>query len=224
MFYVYRLIVAGKPYLGFTSKSPVKRAKEHVKTARSGWSHNSKLYPMLKSNNFEYKLEIVGEHIEEIPALMQEIREIYNVGLENSLNVSRGGEGRTVTIITRERNGKLEFKIAPRGVGPDNAGKKYKLKKNKPHGNKGKKATSRARRNMSRARKGRFTGKDNSFYGKTHTEETKAKCAKSTAVPIFAEGKEWPSLTELARSLGVTTTCIFGRLQRNYKDYRRVEL
>ena len=113
MHYVYKLTVGGQPYFGYTSRDPQERLKEHIDEAyRQSWRHNSKLYPLLVEMEYEHEFEVIGEHDQEIPALLQEIKEIRTVGQDLTLNNSPGGEGSTVTIKTREGpDGSFQFKV-----------------------------------------------------------------------------------------------------------------
>ncbi len=116
MFSVYKLVVGGEPYFGFTSRKPRERLEEHIKTAITGkWKHNSKLYPILSEFEGDYEsFEILGEHEEELPALLQEIAEIHKAGKDNTLNLSNGGEGSTMTVHTKAVNGEVQFKVTKR--------------------------------------------------------------------------------------------------------------
>ena len=89
--------------------------KDHLKIAKAGWSHKSKIYPALVEANFEYKFEVVGKFDTELEALLKEIMCIRKAGLENTLNWSPGGEGCTITVKIREfKNGNIQFKVVPR--------------------------------------------------------------------------------------------------------------
>ena len=114
MHYVYKLTVGGQPYFGYTSRDPQERLKEHLDAAYSqNWKHNSKLYPMLVEMEFEYEFEVIGEHQHEVPALIQEIMEIREIGQDLTLNNSKGGEGATVNVRTREfKNGNFQYKVS----------------------------------------------------------------------------------------------------------------
>lgn len=116
MFRVYKLIVGGIPYFGFTSRSILKRLDDHIKVAKANkWEHNSKLYPALRKANYFHNFEVVGEYDTEIEALLKEIMCIREAGIENTLNYSAGGEGKTITVKTRDfKNGNLQFKVVPK--------------------------------------------------------------------------------------------------------------
>lgn len=111
-------MVGGEPYYGFTSRLPSIRLAEHVKTAVSGrWKHKSKLYPVLSEFEGDYdSFEIVYEGDSEVNALLTEIGAIRSAGKTNTLNLSDGGEGATVTVKTREVNGKMEVMVVPKGT------------------------------------------------------------------------------------------------------------
>lgn len=115
-YYVYKLVVRGKPYIGFTSKSPQKRLKEHVDMAiNKRWSHHSKLYPLLSTCRGKYdSFEVVYKANTEVEALLKEIELIKEIGKDNTLNLSDGGEGSTVTVRVREHNNKSQLMISPR--------------------------------------------------------------------------------------------------------------
>lgn len=112
---IYRLSVGGQDYIGYTSRDPQVRLKEHLETARAQkWKHNSKLYPMLVEMEYEYEFEVIFETENEIYALLREIWEIRQLN-GTSLNNSRGGEGATVVVKSREfKNGNIQYKIVPR--------------------------------------------------------------------------------------------------------------
>ena len=59
----------------------------------------------------KHEFEILHELDTEFAALCLEIQEIRKVGKNNTLNLSDGGEGSTMTIKTREVNGQLQFKV-----------------------------------------------------------------------------------------------------------------
>ena len=100
MHYVYKLVVGGEPYFGYTSRDPKIRLAEHIKTATTGkWKHRSKLYPVLADMEGDYdSFEIVYEGDSEVNALLTEIGAIRSIGKKNTLNLSDGGEGSTVTV------------------------------------------------------------------------------------------------------------------------------
>lgn len=112
--YVYKLTVGGVPYFGYTSRLPHERLKEHIEEAKKGkWRHNSLLYPKLVEEKYRYEFEVIAEHDHEVPALLQEIMEIRDH--EETLNLSKGGEGSTVRIRIREyKNGNVQYKVVPR--------------------------------------------------------------------------------------------------------------
>ena len=117
MHYIYRLIVAGEPYIGYTSRDPQIRREEHIKTALSGnWKHNSDLYPLLHEFEGEHEFEILHEFSTEFAALCCEITEIRKAGKNNTLNRSDGGEGSTMTVKTREVDGQMQFMVLPKKV------------------------------------------------------------------------------------------------------------
>lgn len=110
--YIYKLTVDDKIYIGYSSRHPRIRLKEHLETARGNkWRHRSLLYPALQLASYECSMEILAEHPHEIPALLHEIKEIEKVGKEQSLNISKGGEGSTVNIRIRSfKNGNVQYK------------------------------------------------------------------------------------------------------------------
>ena len=131
MHYIYRLTVAGEPYFGYTSRNPQIRREEHVSTALSGnWKHNSKLYPLLLEMEGEHEFEILYEFSTEFAALCCEISEIRKAGRNNTLNLSPGGEGSTMTVKTREVSGQLQFMVIPKKG--RKAGSKPKGRKRRP--------------------------------------------------------------------------------------------
>ena len=136
MHYVYCLTVAGEPYFGYTSRNPHERREEHISTALSGkWRHKSKLYPLLHEMEGEHKFKILHEFTTEFAALCCEIAEIRKAGKNNTLNLTDGGEGSTMTVKTREFNGQLQFMVVLKGS---------KTNKSKPRGRK-RRPTSRKR-------------------------------------------------------------------------------
>ena len=109
-YFIYKLTVGGEPYFGFTSRPPHIRLEEHIKTALEGkWKHRSKLYPLLNEYEGDYDdFEILYEGDNEQQALLLEIAAIRAAGKENTLNLSDGGEGATMTVKTREVDGRLQ--------------------------------------------------------------------------------------------------------------------
>ena len=116
VFSIYKLTVGGIPYFGFTSRSPKDRLEDHLAIAKKNkWKHNSKLYPKLREEKFRYEFEVVAEYESEIEALLKEIMCIRDAGIDNTLNYSCGGEGKTITVKIREfKNGNLQFKVVPK--------------------------------------------------------------------------------------------------------------
>ena len=110
--YIYKITVGDKIYIGYSSRNPRVRLQEHLETARRGkWRHRSLLYPALQEASYECSMEILAEHLHEVPALLHEIMEIVKVDKETSLNISKGGEGSTVNIKTRSfKNGNVQYK------------------------------------------------------------------------------------------------------------------
>ena len=108
--------VGGESYFGFTSRDPEIRLSEHIKTAVSGkWNHNSKLYPVLNEFEGDYdSFKVVYQGESEVDALLTEIGAIRSKGIKNTLNLSRGGEGSTVTVKTREVDGELQIMVVPK--------------------------------------------------------------------------------------------------------------
>ena len=132
MFYVYELTVGGEPYYGFTSRHPRIRLEEHLKTAETGkWKHKSKLYPVLHEMELEHTFKILKETDSELEALLFEIAAIRSAGKSNTLNLSDGGEGSTITLKTREVNGAMQVMVVPRKKPRKGKRKKYNRRRYK---------------------------------------------------------------------------------------------
>jgi hypothetical protein len=93
-FYIYKLTVGGKFYVGFTSQDPEERVKQHVDAAKNGSSNL--VHAALRRYAFLHELEILSEHSNEILALVDEIATIEK--LSPQLNISIGGEGKIFTV------------------------------------------------------------------------------------------------------------------------------
>lgn len=93
-FYVYRIVVNGQPYIGFTSRNPNVRLSEHLENARNG--NRGKLYNFLRRYNHEHSFEVLKEFKSEYDALCYEINQIAD--LDTCLNTSPGGEGATMIL------------------------------------------------------------------------------------------------------------------------------
>ena len=62
----------------------------------------------------EHTFKILKETDSELEALLFEIAAIRSAGKENTLNLSDGGEGSTITVKTKEVNGTLQIMVVPR--------------------------------------------------------------------------------------------------------------
>ena len=92
--YIYKITVNNKVYIGYTSRSPYVRLTEHLDNARKG--KQNKLYDTLRKYQEEHTFEILKEFDNERDALCCEIEEIKRY--PNGLNLTPGGEGRTLTV------------------------------------------------------------------------------------------------------------------------------
>jgi group I intron endonuclease len=93
---------------------------------------------------------------------------------------------------------------------PETKRKISEVKKGKKNPLYGKKHSEQTKKKMSEAQK----GENNHMYGKTLSEEHKKKMSKALKKPIIQytkDGefiKEWPSLSDAAKSLGIHNGCI----------------
>ena len=108
---IYKITVGDKFYYGYTSRNATERLQEHLNNAKGIYTHRSLLYPALKRNNFKYEFMVLQTYQTEADALLREINEITNCPIDKKLNLTPGGEGRTICIKTRTVAGKLEYKI-----------------------------------------------------------------------------------------------------------------
>ena len=115
MHYVYELKVGGQPYYGYTSRPPQTRLEEHLKMAESGkWKHKSKLYPLLHELEGDHEFQVLKETTSELEALLFEIAAIRSKGRKNTLNLSNGGEGSTMIVRLKYKDGKLGYTVKSR--------------------------------------------------------------------------------------------------------------
>ena len=97
-FWVYKLTVGGKFYVGFTGQEPKIRVEQHVQSARNG--SENKVHVALRRYGYLNKLEILSQHTNEILALIAEISAIEE--LKPELNMSQGGEGSNFLVREEE--------------------------------------------------------------------------------------------------------------------------
>ena len=83
----------GKEYIGYTSRDPNERLKEHLKCKAK-----TKFYRALRRHGFK-SLEVLHEFDNEVQALFKEIYEIDKRNLvRNGLNTDSDGFGRTMHV------------------------------------------------------------------------------------------------------------------------------
>lgn len=126
-----------------------------------------------------------------------------------------------------QRNGMFGRKHTPAAKAAISA--RLKGKGGPTHGNFGLKRTETTRQKLSRIASAR-TGKANAFYGRQHSEQTRAKITASkqgqkptNMRPVWADGQLYPSVTEAARCLDISTALVIYRIKSPKYAYRYQE-
>lgn len=93
---IYMITISKKIYYGYTSRNPLERLKEHLDMAKKGWKHKSLLYPALKAHNYKYRFKVLFKFKTEKEALNKEMELIATLTKAEKLNLTKGGEGKTL--------------------------------------------------------------------------------------------------------------------------------
>jgi len=108
--YVYRLEVGPDDYIGFTTKSPEDRVKEHLEAAKN-LSPNL-LHKALRNWGYVHTWATIGEFENEIRGLLCEISQIRR--LNPALNSNMGGQGAEFVVFEGENvlpDGTIEMRM-----------------------------------------------------------------------------------------------------------------
>ena len=215
-------------YYGYTSRDPDKRLAEHLKKARRGWKHNSLLYPALVRSGFQYEFKILFTFKDEFTALKKEIELIYNN--RPNWNVSKGGEGSTMNVLSKIENNRMVFKAVPRGCSETMRRERISFgqtgrvlssttKKRIATKLRGRKRSRSTKRKCSVGSMGNKNASGKHNLGPTYLEDIR----KRSGATIEIDGVRYESLSAAAEVIGITKQGISVRCASpNFPNYRRI--